>query len=389
MSTFKFLPLFVIAVGSAALSCKKNELNEAAGNNQPVNNEIRQVGGVIAPGFNMDKFEQNIQNTYAPNTIGYSYAISSGNSVVRYGGEGKALISTEGNVLYTASTRQELASVTKFMTAIAAFKLLELKGKTPNELIKNYLPTTWTLHPSYNNLTFKQLLAHKSGFPIEQRDYANLKSMVSMPQGSTAYNYNNANFALCRILLPYLLKGKAYFAASENWDAVLETVTANEFRAIMRHYVLEPSGLTYWTMADFKDWHHINLAANPCPRYYNFESPYSGSSANGDDFLIAGSRGLVLSTYEVAQVVQAFEKGQLVSASNMNVMKTEGCGFDGTGHVGAHGTYYWKNGAGGGESMIMVFPNNVRVSINTNSRKNSGLFVANKNNLVAAYENAW
>jgi hypothetical protein len=387
MKKLSRFPLFLLFAGASVVSCKKSEL-ETAGNNNIVNGEIRQ-GGIVAPGFNMDKFEQNIMNTYAPNTIGFSYAISSGDNVVRYGGEGKSRISTEGNIIYTASTRQELASVTKFMTAIAAFKLLEIKGKTPNELIKNYLPDSWATHSDYNNLSFKQMLAHKSGFPIEERDYANLKTMVNSPKISTAYNYNNANFALCRILLPYLLKGKAFFAPYEGNDGQLEAITANEFRKIMRSYVLQPSGLTYWDKADFADWHHISLASYPCPRYYNFESPYSGSTSNGDDFLIAGSRGLVLSTYEVAQVITAFEKGLLVSAGNMNTMKTEGCGFDGAGVTGDHGTYYWKNGAGGGESMIMVFPNNVRVSINANSRKNSGSVVASASLIATAYDNAW
>lgn len=386
-------PFLLMAVILLAASCKKTELAPAAGDAPEVRNGIGD--DILNPNaFNMDQFEQNIKDAYGPGTTGFSYAISVGDQVVRHGAMGKARTIADGNINYTSNHRQELASVTKFITAIAAYRILHMKGIDDNvALVKNYLPESWTVHASYNTLTFRQLLSHKSGFPIEQRDYANLKAMVNMQQGNTAYNYNNANFALCRILLPYLLLGKNYFAAENGNDALLEQKTAEEFRKIIRQYVLQPSGLTYWDKADFKDWHHISLAANPPVRYYKFNLN-DPSSANGDDFLIAGSRGLVLTTYEVAQVLTAYERGLLVTAADRTTMKTNGAGFDGAGLVGAKGTYYWKNGGGGGESLIMVFPNSMRVAVNANSRfyNNQGNIVqvvANANIMKNAYDNAW
>lgn len=365
-----------------AVSCQKNNIG----------------GEVLNPnGFNMDKFEQNIRDKFGPGTVGFSYAIAAGNNIVRHGAMGLASFGTPDGISgYSSETRQELFSVTKFMTAIATFKLLQMKGKTGDEFIVNYLPPSWNVHQSYGSLTFKQLLSHNSGFQMSDRSYDSLKLMMTLPQGNTARQYNNANFALCRILLPYLKYGAGYIANQVSVEGI-EEFTAIEFRKIMRDLVLQPSGLTYWDKVDFKDWHHNNDPNYIPTRYYLFSDLASGSDSNSDDVLIAGSRGLVLSTYEVAQVINAFENGQLLPAMTVQMMKTAGCGFDGVGGFsGAKGKYYWKNGGGinrtgqGGESIIMIFPNDIRVSINTNSRINpDDQLVGAPANIAKAYDDAW
>ncbi len=352
---------------------------------------------ILSPnGFDVDKFVQNIRNTYGPQTVGFSYAISASNHIVRHGAMGKARLGTDGNLDYSIETRQELFSVTKLMTAIATFKLLLMKGKTMDEPIVPYLPASWNVHPSYNNLTFRRLLSHNSGFPMNDRGYDSLKLMMSKPQGNTARSYNNANFALCRILLPYLFYQNTGILAALQVQNI-EEFTAVEFRKLMRDLVLKPAGLQFWDKADFKDWNHLGQNNFPNTRYYLRSDLSLGSIENSDDVMIAGSRGLVLSTYEVAQVLIAFEDGKLVPNHIRQVMKAEGCGFDGVGGFnGAKGTYYWKNGGGqysrgqGGESIIMLFPNNVQVSINTNSNRDlDDQFVSLASNIAKAYDEAW
>lgn len=112
--------------------------------------------------FSLDKFEQNIKNTYPSGVVGYSYAISYLNKVERFGAWGDARIATDGLKAYTVETRQELFSVTKFVTATTVCKVLGDLGKTLNEKAVNYLPANWKVHASYNDLTFEQLLSHKA-----------------------------------------------------------------------------------------------------------------------------------------------------------------------------------------------------------------------------------
>lgn len=344
--------------------------------------------------FSLDKFEQNIKATYPSGVVGYSYAISYLDKVNRWGASGEARIAADGVKNYTAETRQELFSVTKFVTAIAICKVLGDKGKTLNEKVVNYLPSNWKVDASYSDLTFEQLLAHKSGFSMESRVFDSMRKMMSLPQLANNYNYNNANYALCRILLPYMYYGKAYFLTAENQN-LNETATAFAFRTLIRELVLKPSGLQYWDKVDFKDWNHQALTLFQYTLYYLKSDLSVDGEANTDDVLIAGSRGLTLTAYEVSQIQTAFENKKLLSEEWMTEMKNKKCGFD-TWVDGPHGKYYWKNGGwvtgsgAGGESIIMHFPNGVRVSVNCNSnRKRSDQFVGDPSVMAKAYDDAW
>lgn len=344
--------------------------------------------------FSLDKFEQNIKAFYPPNVVGYSYAISYADKVDRWGAGGEARIAADGQKPYTVETRQELFSVTKFMTAIAICKVLGDKGKTLNEKVVNYLPSNWKVHASYSDLTFEQLLSHKSGFSMEHRGYDSMRKMMTIAQLANSYNYNNANYALCRILLPYMVNGAAHFKSAEDQN-INEAATAFEFRTLMRELVLKPSGLQYWNLVDFKDWNHQGLTVYQYALYYLKSNLALGGDANTDDVYIAGSRGLTLTAYEVAQVLTAFENKKLLSESWMNEMKNKKCGFD-SWVDGPHGKYYWKNGGWttgsgtGGETIIMVFPNGVRVSLNCNSNRfKDDLFVGSATNMAKAYDDAW
>ncbi|MEJ8816421.1 serine hydrolase domain-containing protein [Lacibacter sp. H407] len=346
------------------------------------------------PKFDLDKFEQNIKTTYGPQAVGYSYTIAIGDKIMRFGAAGKATRS-DGDVPYTIETRQEIFSVTKFMTAIAVFKMLQIKGISPDAYIHNYLPNSWTIHPSLMQISFRRLLSHNSGFAKNDRDYASLKQMMNIAQIDTTRTYNNANFALCRILLPYMKYGKGYFAAAE-MNNTLESATALEFREIMRDLVLQPSNIAHWEKIDFKNWNHQGLNNYNYTMFYRWNSNLAPVT-NSDDVLIAGSRGLVMSTYEIAQVMIAFENNQLVPEQTKQLMKIAGCGFDGVNGIGgAKGRYFWKNGGGpggpgpGGECIIMSFPNSIYVSINSNSNVSDDIqHVASPSKLAKAYDDAW
>lgn len=355
----------------------------------------KDIDEISTSSFNLDKFEQNIKDTYSAQVTGFSYAISVDGKVARFGASGNARILADGIEAYTPETRQELFSVTKFVTAIAICKVLDAKGKDLSEKVADHLPTYWKVHGSYDDLTFEQLLSHYSGFSIENRGYDSLKKMMGIPQIANAFNYNNANYALCRVLLPYLYYDKSYFKNAEEQD-INETATAWAFRSLIRNLVLKPSQLQFYNIADFKDWNHQGVSDYPYARYYVNSNLSEPSVSNSDDILIAGSRGLTLSSYEMAEILTAFENNMLLSADWVSEMKSKKCGFDGSGINGEHGKYFWKNGSGtnavgaGGETIIMIFPNKVRVSLNCNSNRTfDDSFVSNATNMAKAYDDAW
>src|SRR3546814_2090903 len=88
------------------------------------------IDEIAAPGFDLNKFEQNIIDTYSGQVTGYSYAISVGDKVERFGAGGNARIAADGLKAYTPETRQQLFSVTKFVTAIAVCKVMDADRKS-------------------------------------------------------------------------------------------------------------------------------------------------------------------------------------------------------------------------------------------------------------------
>ncbi|MBK8608623.1 MAG: serine hydrolase [Chitinophagaceae bacterium] len=322
--------------------------------------------------FDLNKFEQNIRDTYGPQTTGFSYSIAVGDKIVKNGAMGKARINGDGDIDYSIETRQHLCSVSKLVTAIAVCSTLKMMNKTLEEKVIKYLPTSWVIDSSYKDLSFRQLLSHKSGFTVQSDFYNTLKDMISQPRGDTSPKYNNSNFTLCRILLPCMYFGTNWI---EQQPGTVENTTAILFRTLTRELVLKPAGLTYWNLADFKDWTHVNPSGYRAPRYYVMDNLNLPSVEYGDYLLQSGAGGLVLSTYEMAQVLVALENEQLLPKSWTDQMKQNGCGFDGTGVSGSHGKYYAKNGGlqdvsgRGAESMVMIFPNKIMVSISCNSNR--------------------
>jgi CubicO group peptidase (beta-lactamase class C family) len=136
------------------------------------------------------------------------------------------------------SSVSDIASVTKAVTAVAVLKLLADKQLSLQTPIAGYLPHTWQLGRNVNTITFEELLTQTSGTiepngtPFPDTGYVALKVTMSQPvyltlpgrgaspkwtkqsckqdyqqrlTGShTVLCYQNANFALFRILIPYL-----------------------------------------------------------------------------------------------------------------------------------------------------------------------------------------
>lgn len=370
------------------------------------NNTIDGLKPNITGYFDMDKFEENIKMTYYDSTVGFSYAIANGDQVVRSGANGLARRPIDIEKKYTPETRQDWASCSKFVTAVAVCHELEVQGKTVDELIYPYLPGNWAIDPSLKNLTFKQVLAHRSGltkWKTENSLYLDLKKTMSTPQGDTAYSYDNVNYALFRVVLPYLWAGKDKFKITEADAGANEEATAQVFRTYLRINVFEPAGLAYYDLVDFQDWSHLsNFTIDDHTLYYYFDDdPGTPGKMHTGTYLNAGSGNLILSAYEFAQILAAFGEGKLVSSSMRDAMENTGnphneLGFDGWSNEKTHGYYFWKNGADskGNESLIMLFPpvtsgKPIEVAICTNSKIHGEDLVAAPSKMMGAFDNAW
>ena len=64
----------------------------------------------------------------------------------------------------TVNTRSFIASVTKTVTAVATLQLLEANDLTVTAKIAPWLPSDWVKGPGIAQLTFRDLMQHKTGF---------------------------------------------------------------------------------------------------------------------------------------------------------------------------------------------------------------------------------
>ena len=151
---------------------------------------------------------QNIDNTINGQAVGYSYIIINNGLQMEAKAFGKARTAPDTpDTAMTLDLRSNAASVTKTMTAVAALKLLAAKNVSVTSSISPYLPTGWTLGTGVSAITFAELLTHKAGIRTPastDSSYASLKTVMAQKITTKAYQYDNNNFALFRIIFTYL-----------------------------------------------------------------------------------------------------------------------------------------------------------------------------------------
>jgi CubicO group peptidase (beta-lactamase class C family) len=234
--------------------------------------------------------------------FGYSFAVYEKNQLMASGGGGFQSRSVEstGAKAFTANSKMHIASMSKTITAMAFVKVSATQKITPNTLIIDYLPPRWPKGPNINEITFDDLLTHRSGLAGLKGDCANgeapentwsgLKELVSKGVKSEDYGtycYQNANYGLFRILLARLL-GYQF----TNQDSNDEIQTQRLFETYIR---TELFGASRIPVTPFLD----NPSLDPT---FGYEFPYTGSKGFNPGNLAAqaGGYGLYLTAHEAA-----------------------------------------------------------------------------------------
>jgi CubicO group peptidase (beta-lactamase class C family) len=370
------------------------------------------AGDFVAKGFDVKLFADKIEARLNGQVPGYGYRIwvNGVPYTERSGGGGKsrhAVDAPQRN--YTASIRQDIGSCSKYMTALLVMKVLERNGKTYNEKVWPYLPGYFNPSNDFKGVTFRDLMAHTSGI-VNYSNAGTQNGELNDVQDSVedgiqdwelgkdqTPDYQNMNYALMRVALPYLaakLENPAALQVLQNSEGNyndLNFYVASIFRQYLRYEIFKPAGLVAWNLVDFKAW---GAAASDLTKYYTSANPVAPGTNNGDYFLGSGSGGLYLSAAETAQVVAAARAGKIVKLSILNQMKTGDGNFHQLGFderiAGAHGLYYHKNGAGsGGNAVLFDFDGpttNVQLAITTNM---GGTEVTNTGIWANLFDQSW
>jgi len=263
-------------------------------------------------------------------------------------------------------TRMHVASVSKLMTAIVMTDLLDQKGLSVDTKIGPYIPAYWNVGSNVADITFRDLLTHKSGFSTGGSD-ASLPVMKAEVAGSVpanaGYKYENVNFSICRVLgavMAGAIDKNQQFPAIN--DAAWDIVTTDWFLNRAQSHVFTPSGVG-------------NVSAAPAGKAafaYHSKSDAQGWNS-GDLATQLGGAGFRMSVNDLLSVMGTFRRGgTIVSKTEAEEAIDSMLGLDQVFDTPA-GKIYNKNGAWGDgagnleQSVVFFLPENMEVAVLVNS----------------------
>ena len=248
---------------------------------------------------------------------------------------------------WNEDTRMHVASVSKLLTAIGMVKALDSKNIPYDTPILGYLPEYWNKGNKINQITFRHLLTHKSGFSTgtSESSYTFMKNRVAMGvPGVGSSDYENMNFGLCRILMPIVLgdmpKNANFMPSNTNindqaWDAV----SLQHYTNYMQDKVFEPAGVNN---AGFEP-----ISGKKNALAYKFPAGGKKGWDSGDLASMAGGAAWRLSIKELLNVLNhARRKNTILPSSKFQYLLDSYFGIDQQIDTPA-GKLYNKNGAWG------------------------------------------
>lgn len=348
--------------------------------------------------FDFEKFADKIENGLKGNCQAYAFVVSYKDNwkVKRAGGMARTMYNVPPLDMST-NVRFHLASVSKAITAVALLKILYKRDDVSlGSFFHTYLPAHWQVHKSLREITFQQLLTHRSGFRFSGGlDYAALKKdMAAGVKISDNGNndddnaYQGENFAIMRLLIPTLAGYP--IAQNENGGPELDILQAAAYTSYYIEYIqkelFEKAGLP-----------QLSCKAEAFTTGMCYHFPYDNKPGTdfGNQTLVVGSKGWVLSSAELAKLFRIVHHTEKILPTWLsNKMKNELLGYDANGSTSEGVDFYWKNGkfpgsqnAGELNTLIIGYENDVQVALIINSE------LANTKGMVGiindAHDNAY
>jgi CubicO group peptidase (beta-lactamase class C family) len=345
---------------------------------------------------------QKLEDSLRGKDIGYAFTIYEGTELAAQGNGGfqSRKADAEGQKSFTADTKMHIASMTKTLTAMAFLKVAQQKGIFTTGRIAKYLPPAWPRGGGIDQITFGDLLTHRSGIAglgsncqngsFTENIYSGLRQLIAKGVTSRgSYCYQNTNFGLFRVLIPSILGYQ--FTGNETTDGA---ETEKRYLAFLQQEIFEKAGVSNATMT--------YPAGNPT---YTYNSPLSDSQIGwnpGSFSQTLGGYGMYLTPTEAGKIyasaLSSAANAVLSNAlSDSLLIKNLGC-YKATSGIG---TYYYHDGwwysglvatGQGLRTIWMKFPNNITCVLFVNAlqwKNGSLIFPFNSGNIVGFVYNAY
>lgn len=312
----------------------------------------------VATVFDIDVFEQlvadrinGLGNGNMP--IGWAYVINKDGQYYSSGAFGRARNAADPPLIdFSENKRLNVASVSKFFTAIAVMQLLDQRNLSLDAFVSPWLPPSFIegAGPGIVNglipgLTFRDLLTHRSGLQSANNNFSATLCYTCMDNviavGATGdknqRNYLNVNFALFRVIIPALWRGLPGGPPAS--EELSDANTQARYIEYMQKNVFTPAGVSG---ADC-----IGESQTQATMYYNVNDLNAAGLSYGDWTALSGGGGYYLSAIEIAKVLALFENSEtLVSSATRTLMRENRIGFDTpNAERELHGEYFGKGGS--------------------------------------------
>lgn len=399
--------LFIVTALFIVAACEKNDPSD-----QFCDNSLQ---------FDIDEFVEGvISDMESQNISGYQFVVNNDGTLYHSNAFGLARHENDPNgpIDMTVNTRLNVASVSKFIGAIALMIAMEERNVSLEFNVVNYLPESWrdTIHPDFRDvdsphyLTFKKLLRMESsidfigstprpGDMLSEADM--LTSLIRPPNANRDGIYQNANFTLIRVLI-----GEFFFQLDEN-NEDYDTICTDAYFKFLEERIFKPLNINPPDTADeINDYYNspTYAMAYQWPFNESFQDASDGSLGwlhTSDPYLNGGSGGLVLSSMDLATILAFFKNDpqeRLISNTQRDKIIAGELGLFETTLDGTYGVYLSKGGTRGPDgrtangnccdravrSRIMMFPNGVEAVLLTNSNHTSLGTVLRSN-----FDSAW
>jgi CubicO group peptidase (beta-lactamase class C family) len=293
----------------------------------------------------------------SPGVVGY--VVNIGAYPPNFGGN--AVLSPASAMLPNDLTN--VASVSKMLTTFAVLKSLSNHNISLDSSIFPYLYTDWqnVANPSINEITFRDLLTHRSGFPSNtassgcngpKTGYAILKSYIEsnyspLPAGAQGV-YSNCNFAIFRELLPQM-----------EGDSIINVTPDNIFGANLRaqesaNFYINYVNQNVLAAGGVYGLRNCAPTSNYAYRVLSYPTPPATSPSTdwGDYTLTCGGGGWNVSAADLTSVFNSLAAGSLLTpAQQAQLYSGSGSNYPGLGWNNTIGncpganqngqTYYW------------------------------------------------
>jgi CubicO group peptidase (beta-lactamase class C family) len=311
--------------------------------------------------ISLSKFSADIDTALQGSVVGYVSLVGALPVMVKYG---KARTAADApSLAWDTDVPMNIASLSKVLTTIGVLQSLANHNPalTINSKIAPFLPPDWTKGPNVNTITFKDLLTHSAGFRESGDTYAAFQQQIAdgvQLSDKSIPSYNNMNFAIFRVLLPYME------GFNDPGPANRANATATFYVTYMRQHVFQPLGITG---VDCKP----GAGSHPALSY---PPPPIGATHGtdwGDWTLSCGGGGWVMTAGDLYKVMLDLAGGNvLLSDAQKTQMNTDCLGWDcsvqtQTDYVGKNGIL--QTGSLGLWTFFGIFKGTVPVIVLVNS----------------------